>query len=338
MNFRFFLLFSGAGVLALASAVQATTYSVRRLPLPTGATYARGLAINDIGQIVGCINTGQIQDPRVTIPLSVEHAALWNTDGEVKDLGMLPGGNRSWARAINNQGQIAGWSSVTSDASLRSKHAVVWDKNGAITDLGTLGSEISEAIAINNAGQVLVASGRPFVWSAKNGMKELPLVAGCKGSSAVSINDQGEIAGTCTDADGKAHAVVWDANGTIKDITDAVTLGGGVATLAHISNAGQVVGTERKHGAKKLAFVWSSRHGLSYVGGNLPDPPEFFGFTNPPPTPGNTASSVNDRGEIVGSYYGKYTLGRAFVWGQEAGMTALPLAPKQEESGSKPGK
>src|SRR6476620_5226338 len=50
------------------------------------------------------------------------------------DLGTLPGGLVSWARAINDAGQVVGASQVSSGAG----HAFLWEK-GAMTDLGTLG-------------------------------------------------------------------------------------------------------------------------------------------------------------------------------------------------------
>jgi probable HAF family extracellular repeat protein len=68
------------------------------------------------------------------------------------DLGTL-GRGQSYAWAINNSGQIAGYS----DAPKGGTHAFLWE-SGAMMDLGTLGGNQSFAYAINDHGQVVGAS------------------------------------------------------------------------------------------------------------------------------------------------------------------------------------
>ena len=68
----------------------------------------------------------------------------------VIDLGTL-GGNFSSANAINNAGQVAGISAVTSSIN---PHATLWS-NGSGADLGVLaGGSESYAYGINDNGQV----------------------------------------------------------------------------------------------------------------------------------------------------------------------------------------
>src|SRR5260370_13467650 len=66
----------------------------------------------------------------------------------VTDLGTLPGGSFSGAKAINLSAEITGWaysSSTVSDAFLYS--------NGAMTNLGTLGGTTAIANGINKSRQ-----------------------------------------------------------------------------------------------------------------------------------------------------------------------------------------
>jgi probable HAF family extracellular repeat protein len=64
------------------------------------------------------------------------------------DLGTL-GGATATAQAINNRGQVTGYS-ATANGDI---HAFLWEK-GLMIDLGTLRGNYSDAYAINDLGQV----------------------------------------------------------------------------------------------------------------------------------------------------------------------------------------
>ena len=85
-------------------------------------------------------------------------------------LGSL-GGGRGTGQAVNDRGDIAGYSSTASGAS----HAFVWTHSGGMKDLGTLGGAASMAMGINAKGDVagwsLDAAGnrRAVLWTKSGG-------------------------------------------------------------------------------------------------------------------------------------------------------------------------
>lgn len=84
------------------------------------------------------------------------------------------------------------------------------------TDLGALyGHNFSEAYAINNDGQVVGESyegdtpySQPFIWQ-NEVMDKLPLPLGFYEGVAMSINDAGQVAGYCKDANSLYQACLW---------------------------------------------------------------------------------------------------------------------------------
>jgi probable HAF family extracellular repeat protein len=88
--------------------------------------------------------------------LSPDRAFLWG-GGSMIDLGTLEpdGFGLSGADAINNAGQVVGWSTIPGSVT----HAFVWSYGGVMSDLNDLvpkgsGLTLKEATAINDAGQI----------------------------------------------------------------------------------------------------------------------------------------------------------------------------------------
>src|SRR5262245_44407257 len=85
------------------------------------------------------------------------------------DLGTPAGARSSAANAINNRGQIVGDSSFLDDDDVEEIRAFLWNR-GEFIDLGSFGGLYTEAVDINDRGQVVGNSEtssfefRPFLW------------------------------------------------------------------------------------------------------------------------------------------------------------------------------
>jgi len=103
-------------------------------------------AINNRGQIAGKVRTA---DGTTYV------AALWQPDGTLTNLGILPGDFAAFATGINNRGQVVG---NNFDSSFNWSHGFIW-QNGVMTDLNTLipadsNLFIISASNINDHGQI----------------------------------------------------------------------------------------------------------------------------------------------------------------------------------------
>lgn len=120
------------------------------------------------------------------------------------------GGGESRASAINNQEWVAGESMNAEGQTI----AFVWTPGEGIRSLGTLGGALSRAHDVNDAGLVVGEStdsndvNRAFRWTREEGMQALPHPDDAFFSSALAVNEDGQIIGTLEDARG-SHTVLW---------------------------------------------------------------------------------------------------------------------------------
>lgn len=120
------------------------------------------------------------------------------------------GGGESRAAAINNLDWIVGESLTGEGATI----AFVWIPETGTAPLGTLGGGSSRAFDINDAGVVVGESTdaneitRAFRWTRESGMQPLAHPEDAFFSTALAVNETGQIIGTLDDKRG-SHTVLW---------------------------------------------------------------------------------------------------------------------------------
>jgi probable HAF family extracellular repeat protein len=168
------------GVAAVSWKGKAVT-SLGNLP---GGNTSEAYGISLAGSIVGVASTSS----------GDKHAVLWKNSGGIQDLGTLPGDMTSQANRINNPGDAVGSSTGPGGTS-----AVLWPSGGSIQNLGTLGGDFSDALDLNDHGEVVGTSGgHAFYWStSSNKMQDLnnliPASSNVVLTAAIGINNGGHI-------------------------------------------------------------------------------------------------------------------------------------------------
>ena len=283
--------------------------------------------INDTGQIVGLSQNGII-DPLIGFP--EVRAVVWQ-NGQIIDLGTL-GGNESFASAINNQGQIAGFALNTipdrfsivdllfygSSNGTRTR-AVLWDKDGAMQDLGTLGTgHDALALFVNEHGQVAgwsytnyipnVTTGlptfHPFLWEKGKGMLDLGTLGGTVAQAVNGLNQEGQVVGSTTLAgDVTHHPFLWDG----EKLVDLGTLGGDNGEADWINDAAEVVGIAQY--TVSCPNGGGGAHGFLWRRGVMTDLGTTDGISN------SEAVYINSKTQIVGySFTCDFSVVDAFLW------------------------
>ena len=216
---------------------------VSPLPSPSPVT---GSDIKDINNNADAVGAARFTDTNTV------RAVIWR-NGTVQEIGVLPGDVKSVANAINDIGQVVGYSENSS----RKQRAFLWE-NGVIRDLGfPVGAE-SSAFGINNAGQITgryftpnTPYGLAFVW--QNGVfRALSPELGAGNCGAYDINNVGQIIASCTKADYTAFrpfrlspiAMAADLSVTLNATPIPATAGLPLVYTVTVTNLGNVIAAD----------------------------------------------------------------------------------------------
>jgi len=168
---------------------------------------AAGLFINDRGAVAGAAETA-VADPTCATGTPFQRfrylPVVWSSPSAIRALPLLPGDQVGFAFGLNNSDQLVGstgsCATTTMAGRILGPHAVLWDRGAAVSLDPPGGTAISVAVAINDRGDIVGASGtatlHAWLWTRSAGRKDLGTLPGDEGSFASSINNRGLIAGT----------------------------------------------------------------------------------------------------------------------------------------------
>jgi probable HAF family extracellular repeat protein len=258
----------------------------------------------------------------------------------ITDLGTL-GGESSYAYGMNDSGQIVGRSKDEFDV----RHAFIYE--GGVMSVLIDEAASSEAIAINNSGQVTgemydncvaVNSYCSYLFDDDTAIEIDGLGGG--NTQAAAISTTGQVVGIGGAANNEYHAFLYEDDVTI----DIGTLGGSFSQARGV-NAGKVVGlSTTENDAAVRAFVYDIGTEIMSDLGTLPDSIEcqadaiaasgditgscilINGERHPFLYDGSTMTdlgvlgigcdtfAVNSVGEVVGTYWTEESVYHAFIY------------------------
>lgn len=204
----------------------------------------------------------------------------------------------SWARGINNRGEVAGTTSVADTR----PHPAAWNRDGVATDLASGSPEQGVANTINDAGTVAgnLAS-QVFTW--KDGVATpLPIVG-----EPLDINKSGAVVGyfypSGQIAMGPQRGFYYK-DGVVHDIG---SLGNNIVFAAGVNDKGVVVGfANLPFSSDYRGIIWQHGVGLKQLG--------TLGGRN------SHAGDVTNRGVILGSADDANGINHMVTWDLNGGL------------------
>ena len=283
-----FLFLSAAFLPSAALAAGDQPYEFTDLgDLGGGESVAYGM--NDQRQVVGW---STIPGCMTANGAPCRRAYMWQ-NGVMTDLGKLPADEESFARAINNAGQIVGTSESDILFGSGTFHGVSW-MGGVLSQLPDLGMGTSFAHDVNEVGQIAGHSvsstsikDHAVIWSG-GAISDIGATQGHSYNRGYGINDAGFVVGFAWNLFQPNDAIQYDSKWSVIGGTDSPWQN---AEAMDINNAGHRVGYQ--------AFPSGSWHGAYWE-------PGANGATDAGLLPGMTVGElydVNESGIAVGSSY-----------------------------------
>jgi probable HAF family extracellular repeat protein len=251
-------------------------FTTIEVPEAVGKTLA--FDINDEGQIAGAYDVEA-------------HGVLRDRRGNFTTLDHPDGVEETILTGINNRGQIVG-GYLDAEGTLRS---FLLD-DGVFTTIDVPGALSVGANKINDRGQIVgvystltnrnhAFPAHGFLWD--RGVVTLIDVPGAVHTSPTDIDNNGRIVGWYADAAGTPHGFQRDSTGRITtiDVPDAIS-----NTIQGINERGQMIGEYLDADGKLHGYLRDERGVITII-----DAPDA--------TQGTLPSAINNRGDIVGTYY-----------------------------------
>ena len=331
-------------VFLLASSALASENGIvsTKLPLPANYVHSNATEMNDNGQIIGYAYDANWQNK----------AVFWN-QGQVVEMGVIPGTNYTYPTHLNNRGQVIG----TSD---NSSKAWIWE-NGVYTVLDKLNANDTYTIPqfINDQGIVAGISYdqsyKISSWVWQNGQfTKLADVPGTTNSQIRGLNESGQVIGFSYDSNYVYQPWIWQngqytnlvgISGSTQSYPQFLNNQGEVIGSSYISNttkywmwkqgqlteltglAGkpnvQIFGLNNQGQVLGMSYDqnWTTRQAWIMKDSQYTEIPTFQGLTN------TNVNTLNDLGQVVGmSYDANYSTYKSWIWsnGEFTSLENLP--------------
>jgi len=190
----------------------------------------------------------------------------------MQDLGVLPGGNASYAYGVNESDQVVGYSYVDDLGELY--HAFLWTQSSGMQDIGTLGGLSSGASAINQFGIVVGSSYlsgnagpyHAFAWTKAGGMEDLGVLGEGTYSGASAVNTSGEIIGysAFTATGSEIRPFYWTQATGMRPLDNVYS------NAISVNDSGAIVGYSPGRGRFTDAFLWTPANGYQDLNSLVP--------------------------------------------------------------------
>lgn len=236
---------------------------------------------------------------------------------QIYDIGVIDAGDDASQGFGVSHGGIGVGRSIRTGGS----QAFTWTLGGGIVGLPNLAgrnhavsNSAATQIVVGTAATTLFGSSRlPVMWL-NGAVSQLPLPPGETLGDANSVNTSGVAVGSVDGGSLQRGAIYTGAGGAI--ITQTTATGCFFLTAFGINDSGRVVGQgiDPNNAARNVGIVYDIGQNMAFEVGALP------GLN------GALAFGVSNTGYVVGSSMLNQGSGLPFIWSDQGGMVAIPLA------------